>query len=263
MKISLLASALLISVLVAGPALRAQDAQPAPAPDGPRKPMPKTELAKDMDKIGDAIKTLQKQVGDPAQNVASLKLVATIRDAAQAATKLAPEKAKDLPEADRPGFVERYRDGLKEFLGAVDQLDAALRANDNATATAIFKQLGDLERKDHIRFRRAPTVNFAKASKEDAAFSAKLLTAIEKSNYAAFVADGTPEFKGLTEDKFNGVAAQLAPKFKAGYSAAYLGELMQHGFHVTLWKVSFADGSDDALATLVVKQGKVAGFWIQ
>jgi soluble cytochrome b562 len=225
--------------------------------------MPKTELAKDMDKIGDAVKALQKQIGNPTLNDSSLKLVATIREAAQAATKLVPDKAKDLPEADKPRFVDQYRDGLKEFLGAVDRLDAALRTNDNATATAIFKQLGDLERKDHIRFRRTSNISVAVPSKEDAAFSAKLFAALEKSDYDAFVADGTPEFKGLSKDKFDPVATLLAPKLKAGYAAFYLGELSQHGFHVTLWKVSFADGSDDTLATLVVKDGKVAGFWIQ
>ena len=32
---------------------------------------------------------------------------------------------------------------------------------------------------------------------------------------------------------------------------------------VTLWKLSFKDGGDDALATLSLKDGKVGGYWIK
>ena len=31
----------------------------------------------------------------------------------------------------------------------------------------------------------------------------------------------------------------------------------------TEWKISFKDGSDDLLATLSVRGGKVGGFWIR
>ena len=67
----------------------------------------------------------------------------------------------------------------------------------------------------------------------------------------------------MKKENFDAVSAQLAPRFKAGYTVTYLGDLQQQGFHVTLWKVSFQDGKDDALATLSVKDGKVGGFWIK
>jgi hypothetical protein len=100
-------------------------------------------------------------------------------------------------------------------------------------------------------------------AKEDAAFSAKLFGAIGKSDYDAFVADGSEAFRGITRAQFDLVCAQLAPKLKASHTITFLGELNQHGFRVTLWKVVFSDGSDDALATLSVKDGKVGGFWIR
>jgi hypothetical protein len=100
------------------------------------------------------------------------------------------------------------------------------------------------------------------ASKEDAAFSAKLLGAIQNSDYDAFVADGTDAFHGITKAQFDSVATALAPKLKTAH-VTFLGELSQHGYRVTLWKLSFADGSDDALATLSVKDGKVGGYWIK
>ena len=59
------------------------------------------------------------------------------------------------------------------------------------------------------------------------------------------------------------MSAKVAPKLLAGHELSYLGDLRQHGYHVTLWKVSFKDGGDDALATLSVKDGKVGGFFIR
>jgi hypothetical protein len=110
------------------------------------------------------------------------------------------------------------------------------------------------------------TATFASAAeptKEDAAYSAKLFSSIENSDYHAFIADGSPAFQAITKDQFDAVCVQLAPKLKAEHTVTYLGDLKQHGYHVTLWKVSFSDGSDDALATLSVKDGKIGGFWIK
>jgi len=98
--------------------------------------------------------------------------------------------------------------------------------------------------------------------KEDAAFSEKLLSAIQNSDYNAFVADGTQAFHGITKSQFDSVCTALGPKLKTVH-VTFLGELSQHGFRVTLWKLSFSDGGDDALATLSVKDDKVGGYWIR
>jgi hypothetical protein len=91
----------------------------------------------------------------------------------------------------------------------------------------------------------------------------QLLSAITTGDYPAFVANGDAAFKGLTKEAFDPVVTQLSPRFKAGYDLAYLGELKQRGYQVTLWKLAFKDGGDDALATLSFKDGKVGGFWIK
>jgi len=103
----------------------------------------------------------------------------------------------------------------------------------------------------------------AEPQKEDAAFTSKLLDSIKNDDYAAFVADGTPDFQAITKVNFDQVSAQLAPRFKAGSKVVFLGQLSQHGYRVSLWKISFSDGGDDMLAKLSVKDGKVGGFWIQ
>ena len=101
------------------------------------------------------------------------------------------------------------------------------------------------------------------APEGDGAMATKLVTALEQADYAAFVEDGDAMFKGLNESQFQAVAAQVGPRLKAGYEIAYLGELKQRGYQVTLWKLSFKDGGDDALASLSMKDGKVGGFWLR
>ena len=93
----------------------------------------------------------------------------------------------------------------------------------------------------------------------------KLLKAIEANDYDAVVAvDGTDGFKAvLTKESLTGASTQLSPRMKKGYQCLYLGELKQHGTRVLLWKLVFKDGSDDTLARLVLKDGKVAGFGLQ
>ena len=103
----------------------------------------------------------------------------------------------------------------------------------------------------------------AEPSQDALAASNKLLAAIAAGDYAAFVADGDAAFKGLKKEQFDAVAAQLGPRFQSGYEATYLGELNQRGYQVTLWRLRFKAGGDDALATLSLKDGKVGGYWIK
>ena len=103
----------------------------------------------------------------------------------------------------------------------------------------------------------------AEPSQDALAASNKLLAAIASGDYAAFVADGDAAFKGLKKEQFDAVAAQLAPQFKSGYEATYLGELNQRGYQVTLWRLRFKAGGDDALATLSLKDKKIGGYWIK
>ncbi len=140
----------LISALVALPMLRAQE-------DGPKKmgpKEPKTELGEQMEKMGGAYKKLGKQITDATKNEDSLKLVATIKTAATAALKFEPIKKKDLPAADQAKFVADYQAKLKEFIATVDKLDAALKANDNATAAKLVDEMKALSKEDHKAFEK-------------------------------------------------------------------------------------------------------------
>jgi hypothetical protein len=92
----------------------------------------------------------------------------------------------------------------------------------------------------------------------------KLMTAVENNDYASFVADSIPEFKGnVTPQIVEGVSKQLASRMKEGYECVYLTEMKQREFKIYLWKVVFKDGGDEALIKMVVRDDQIAGFWIQ
>ena len=92
----------------------------------------------------------------------------------------------------------------------------------------------------------------------------KLLVAVQHNDYETFIADGTEMFKeNITQQIFNVVSVQLSWRLEEGYEAIYLDALHQQGSRVYLWKLVFADGGDDVLAKLVIKDDTVAGFWLQ
>jgi hypothetical protein len=91
----------------------------------------------------------------------------------------------------------------------------------------------------------------------------KLVSAIASDDFTSFLADGNAAFKGLPKAQFESVVSQLSTKLKSGYDLAYLGDLNQQGYQVTLWRIRFKSGGDDLLATLSMKDGKVGGFWIK
>ncbi|MEH2450705.1 hypothetical protein [Nostoc sp.] len=90
-----------------------------------------------------------------------------------------------------------------------------------------------------------------------------LINAVEQNNYTQFISQGNAAFKeGITKQTFIQASGQLAPRLKKGYSAVFLGNLNQQGYQVYLWKLTFKDRSDDVLARLSLKDGKIGGFWL-
>jgi soluble cytochrome b562 len=168
MKFRTLASRLCFVPFLMVPAFGVEYGQPAPAPTevaapavapapagtASSTPEHKTPLAKDMDKIGSAMRKLRKQIDDPASNASSLALVSQVRAAAEAAAGETPAWAAEKPEADRAKFVADFRSDMKDFVGKVDSLAAALDANDNAAAAKIYKDLISAERDGHKEFRK-------------------------------------------------------------------------------------------------------------
>lgn len=105
---------------------------------------------------------------------------------------------------------------------------------------------------------------FATTEEQAGATFKKLLEAQAAKDYAAFVADGTDALKAaLSQAQFEGAADYLGKRFKDGYDTKCLGELKQQGCQVFLFKIECKDGGDDLLATLALKDDKVAGIYFK
>lgn len=92
----------------------------------------------------------------------------------------------------------------------------------------------------------------------------RMMGAIEQKDYQGFIAHADDVFKAsLTPAMFDGLCNLFRPRMEGGYALTFLGELVQQGCRVLLWKAQFKDGGDDTLVKLVLKSGKVAGFWLQ
>jgi hypothetical protein len=154
MKKRLLPLALAFTLFFPAAAIIRADGDPAPkeAKSGPKEE--DTELGKTMETLNKAWRKLRKQVADPASNASSLELVAIVKEQSEKALTLQPDKAKDLPEADRPKFIEGYKTKMKEFHAKLDKLSDAFKANDNTTAAAVLKELGLMQREGHKEYKR-------------------------------------------------------------------------------------------------------------
>jgi soluble cytochrome b562 len=153
------ALALLVTLPIVSPLLRAQDAPaspPAPnvAPAAGHDDDEKTDLEVRMDKVGKAFRKLKKQVADPAQNASSLELLATMQAALKEALDFTPAKAADLPADQRPKFIEDFKSGINGMQDEFTKLADALTAGKNDEAAKIVDEIGDLEKKDHKEFRK-------------------------------------------------------------------------------------------------------------
>ncbi len=98
-------------------------------------------------------------------------------------------------------------------------------------------------------------------SAQERGFADDLIKATADGDYQEFLADGDNSFKTITESQFKAVCAQVSSKLKGGYKVIFLGSfnVKEMKDHVTLWKVTYDDGSDDDVLHLTVNKGKVTG----
>jgi cytochrome c556 len=143
----------LILGLAVTPALLAQDTAPT-AGAGAAMKDDSTPLGDEMNKLGRAFRKLRKLLPDPTKNPDSLAQVAIIREAAQESAKLTPAKTADLPEVDWAKFEAEFQSEIKKFLGLVDSLEAALKANDNTGAQKFFDEMAQEQKDAHKQFRK-------------------------------------------------------------------------------------------------------------
>lgn len=110
----------------------------------------------------------------------------------------------------------------------------------------------------------APAISSAEPQADPETLMKKMMEATKNGSYEQFLSDCDQKVKAsLTKQMFEGVSGMLAPRLKQGWKHVYLGKLRQQGTMVHLWRLEFADGKDDHLVRMSLKDGKISGIFVQ
>ena len=112
-----------------------------------------TELEDQMSAMNKAWRSIRRQIKDPAKNKSTLALVAKVKASAQKAVKMTPMLAEEQKGAAKEKFIADYSKAMKRTVGLIGELEAALKAGDNAGAEAIVGKLNDARTKGHEKFK--------------------------------------------------------------------------------------------------------------
>jgi RNA polymerase sigma factor (sigma-70 family) len=97
------------------------------------------------------------------------------------------------------------------------------------------------------------------ATAQETKFANNVMKSIANEDYQAFIADGDRGMKSIKETQFKALSVQRTPQLKNGYHVIFLGVMTQNNMRISLWKISYDDGSDDDVLRLAVSGGKIAG----
>jgi hypothetical protein len=91
-----------------------------------------------------------------------------------------------------------------------------------------------------------------------------LLQAIQDGDGAVFQELGTEAFKKqMTPELFHSAQVEIGARLRGGYTSSYLGKISKNNREIFLWKIITSKTQDQLLATLVLENNKVAGFYFQ
>ena len=117
-----------------------------------------------------------------------------------------------------------------------------------------------------IAFRLVPNASAPSASQTDATTQRcldTLLAATAANDYNQFVSLADDTFRNsIHPNAFQLLSQSLAPRMQGGCTSTYLGQFLQNGAQVSLWRLAFTDGGDDRLARMSMSQDRVDGFVI-
>jgi len=112
-----------------------------------------TPLEDQMSAMNKAWRSIRRQIKDPAKNESTIALVQKVKVAAEKSVKMTPILAKEMEGAEKKKFMEGYSKAMKRTVGLISDLEAALKAGDNAKAEEIVGKLNDARKKGHEKYK--------------------------------------------------------------------------------------------------------------
>ena len=111
-----------------------------------------TPLEKEMKAMNKSLRTLKKQAEDAAKKDENLALIATIKKAVEAATKLEPAETKKVPAAEKAAYLDKYKAQLTGLAKSFDELEAAIKDGKAEDVKKVLTKLSDQKDKGHKDF---------------------------------------------------------------------------------------------------------------
>jgi hypothetical protein len=111
-----------------------------------------TPLAKEMTAMNKALRALKKTASDPAKKADNLAAVDKMKANVAAALKLEPVKTKDQAAAEKPAYLDKYKQQINGLDKALDELKAAIDKGDAEGTSKVFEKLSEIKEKGHKDF---------------------------------------------------------------------------------------------------------------
>lgn len=112
-----------------------------------------TPLAKEMEKVGKALKGVNRDIADASKKAENLKRIDDAKAANQAALKYEPAKTKEVPAADKAKFLAGYKYSMEEAGKLLDALKAAVEAGKTDDAKAVMDKLNKAKKDGHKEYK--------------------------------------------------------------------------------------------------------------
>ena len=111
-----------------------------------------TPLAKNMSSTNKILRSLKRQLTDPAKKDENVGMVGKIKANLDEAVKLQPKKTKDVPEAEKTAYIEKYKKQITELKKTFEDIETALKAGKVDDAKTLFDKLAEQKEKGHKDF---------------------------------------------------------------------------------------------------------------
>ncbi len=111
-----------------------------------------TPLSTQMKAMNRNLRTLKRQLADPAKKEDNLALLEKIKKSLDEAHMLEPAKTKDIAAGERAAYTEKYKQQIIELGKSFGEVEAAIKVDKPDEAKKALEKISDLKEKGHKDF---------------------------------------------------------------------------------------------------------------
>jgi soluble cytochrome b562 len=109
-----------------------------------------TPLSKEMTAMNKSLRTVKRQLADPAKKAENVELLGKVKKNLDAATALDPKKTKEAP--DKAAYSKKFKEEMGDLSKAVGDLETAVKGDKADEAKKALDKIYSLKEKGHKDF---------------------------------------------------------------------------------------------------------------